>query len=264
MVESRPTASLVSEAPARPGYNSRTQTEYVDSAEAMKEKALQIAFLIKNSNHVTIYTGAGMSTSSGTPDYATSKNSKLVRPTDNGNRLERLPSIAHIISAAMQSKGYIHHWLNQNHDRLSQKAGFPQDLTNEIHGAWGDDMNPVVQMDGVLRSDLNQWMQLECERTDLCLVVGTSVCGMASDCIAEECARNPDKKLVIVNLQEIQIDEYADVRVFGLIDNFFQALAKALKIQKSDIARVRSKGQSWIQSHPGCRYRTPKINVARK
>lgn len=53
---------------------------------------------------------------------------------------------------------------------------------------------------------------------------------MASDCIAEECARNPDKKLVIVNLQEIQIDEYADVRVFGLIDNFFQALAKALKI----------------------------------
>ena len=101
MVEPRTKASLVTENQARPGYNSKTQSEYVDSTEAVNEKAQQIAFLIKNSNHVTIYTGAGMSTSSGTPDYATSKNSKLVRPTDSGNRLDRKPSIAHIICAAM-------------------------------------------------------------------------------------------------------------------------------------------------------------------
>lgn len=39
-------ASLVSNTPARPGYNSKTQSEFVDSAEIMKQKASEIAALI--------------------------------------------------------------------------------------------------------------------------------------------------------------------------------------------------------------------------
>jgi hypothetical protein len=38
----------------------------------------------------------------------------------------------------MHRTGLLHHWLQQNHDRLAQKAGFPQAALNEIHGAWGE------------------------------------------------------------------------------------------------------------------------------
>ena len=42
--------------------------------------------------------------------------------------------------------------------RLPQKSGFPQEKMNEIHGAWYDPSNPVVQFSGSLRGDLFQWM----------------------------------------------------------------------------------------------------------
>lgn len=42
--------------------------------------------------------------------------------------------------------------------RLPQKSGFPQEKINEIHGAWFDPSNPVVQFGGHLRGDLFDWM----------------------------------------------------------------------------------------------------------
>ena len=41
---------------------------------------------------------------------------------------------------------------------VPQKAGFPQEKINEIHGAWYDPSNPVVQFGGNLRTDLFNWM----------------------------------------------------------------------------------------------------------
>ena len=49
-------------------------------------------------------------------------------------------------------------WVQQNHDRLSQKAGFPQEKLNEINGAWGDNKNCVKMMDDNLRRDLIDWL----------------------------------------------------------------------------------------------------------
>ncbi len=69
----------------------------------------------------------------------------------------------------------------QNHDGLPQKAGFPQAALNEIHGAWYDPSNPVVMMDGQLRTDYFQWLCEWEERSDLCLVLGTSLSGMNAD-----------------------------------------------------------------------------------
>lgn len=44
-------------------------------------------------------------------------------------------------AVGLEEKGLIGHLLQQNHDRLPQKAGFPQAKINEIHGAWGDTKN---------------------------------------------------------------------------------------------------------------------------
>lgn len=59
--------------------------------------------------------------------------------------------------------------------------GYPQDGLNEIHGAWYDPSNPVVQMSGNLRGDLFEWLREWEERADLVLVLGTSLSGMNAD-----------------------------------------------------------------------------------
>merc|ERR1711939_1115838 len=116
-----------------------------------------------------------------------------------------------------QQKGFLHHWLQQNHDRLAQKAGYPTEALNEIHGAWGDDKNPVKMMDDSLRGDLLGWMEHWEREADLCVAMGTSLCGMAADCVAEQCAARhhsgQGEGLVIINLQKTQLDSEASLRI---------------------------------------------------
>ena len=44
-------------------------------------------------------------------------------------------------------EGLLHGWVQQNHDGLPQKAGFPQERINEIHGSWYDPGNPATSPD---------------------------------------------------------------------------------------------------------------------
>ena len=67
----------------------------------------------------------------------------------------------------MFRKGMLHRWVQQNHDGLPQKAGVPQHMMNEIHGAWFDPSNPVVAMSGDLRSDLFEDLLLWEQKADL-------------------------------------------------------------------------------------------------
>ena len=53
-----------------------------------------------------------------------------------------------------RDNGLVHGWIQQNHDGLPQKAGWPQEDIVEIHGSWYDPSNPVVCYDGNLRQDL--------------------------------------------------------------------------------------------------------------
>ena len=120
----------------------------------------------------------------GIGDYA-SKASSSVAPhkkiASTGSRLELSPTFAHHALAAVAEKGLIGNWVQQNHDRLAQKAGFPQAKLNEIHGAWGDSKNQVKMMDDTLRHDLLQWLLSWSLRARLCVSLGTSLCGMTSD-----------------------------------------------------------------------------------
>ena len=66
--------------------------------------------------------------------------------------------MAHHSATALHKKGYIKHWLQQNHDGLAQKAGMPWsekniDHLNEIHGGWYDKTNPVVMMKESLKKE---------------------------------------------------------------------------------------------------------------
>jgi NAD-dependent SIR2 family protein deacetylase len=50
--------------------------------------------------------------------------------------------LGHKVLTKLYHSGYLKRLINQNHDGLLQKSGFPQHAINEIHGAWFDPSNP--------------------------------------------------------------------------------------------------------------------------
>jgi len=228
---------------ARPGYKSMQAHEYLDEPEVLKAKVKLLAHLIRRSKACVAYTGAGISTASGISDYATkagnsvngkASHSKLVSPW------LAQPTLAHRMLVALHGAGHLKHWIQQNHDGLPQKAGFPQKDINEIHGAWWDPSNPVVPMDGNLRQDLIEWMLEWEEKADLCLALGTSMVGMNADRMAvspaQRAARAPRSEAlgtVIVALQQTQYDKLSSLRIFAPMDEVMTLLSEEMELPVS-------------------------------
>jgi len=252
-----------SEETARPGYDSRDASEYVDVPEVLKAKAKLLAEMwVRSGPDTVLYTGAGLSTASGIGDYA-SKASKSIAPhkgrTSVGSRLDLQPTLAHHALAAIEGKGLIGNWVQQNHDRLAQKAGCPQAKINEIHGAWGDMKNQVKMMDDTLRPDLMDWLEAWAKRASMCVALGTSLCGMNADQVprgvAERFAQSSGEGLVIIGLQQTPYDDYASLRIWGLCDDIMKLVAKEIgcKVPNPQSAQ---RGQQWMSQHPRCSYNT--------
>ena len=133
--------------------------EYMDDKKVLAKKMKLIANLIRKAKCCVAYTGAGLSKASGIPDYATKSKASVMATNvpKLKSSFDARPTFAHCVLAALERKGYLHHYVQQNHDGLPQKAGFPQEKINEIHGAWFDPSNPVVKFSGSLRTDLFTW-----------------------------------------------------------------------------------------------------------
>lgn len=259
-----PKLAALSEAQARPQYVTYDASEYLDRPEVLRAKVAILSQMFRRSQRKTVlYTGAGLSTASGIGDYA-SKATGSVAPHlqggSSGSRLDLTPTYAHHALAALDEKGLIGNWIQQNHDRLAQKAGFPQARLNEIHGAWGDMKNQVKMMDDMLRSDLMQWLERWGDEAILCVTLGTSLCGMNADQVARNCARrfqeSTGEGLVIIGIQRTIYDSVASLRIWGLCDKVMRALATELCITVPD-PKAKRRGLSWTESHPRCIYNTP-------
>jgi len=263
---SPPKLAAATDATARPGYKDYDASEYLDTPEVSREKVKLLAEMWSKSRACVVYTGAGLSTAAGIGDYA-SKASGSVAPHrgskgSTSNRLELKPTLGHHALAALESKGMIGNWIQQNHDRLAQKAGYPQAKLNEIHGAWGDNKNQVKMMDDSLREDLLEWLIRWSEEADMCVALGTTMCGMNADQVAMETSKRfmegSGQGLVIVGLQRSFFDEQASLHFWGLCDNVLKAVAQELGIRRLPVPAVAQRGEAWTGTHPRCTYHTPK------
>jgi len=222
---------------ARPGYNTMKAHEYEDDPRTLRRKIKLFRAMLENSKNAMAYTGAGISTSSGIDDYATkAKDSKMKLGRKKvRDAFDAVPSLGHRMLTQLWREKHLKHWVQQNHDGLPQKAGYPQHEINEIHGAWYDPSNPVVPMSGSLRSDLFKWMAEWQRKTDFCIAMGTSLCGMNADnCVvkpAQKYRKNGDGcGSVIVGLQRTQYDKICSLRIFARIDTVVALLAEEMKI----------------------------------
>eukprot|EP01090_Pellita_catalonica_P000291 TRINITY_DN10195_c0_g1_i2.p1 TRINITY_DN10195_c0_g1~~TRINITY_DN10195_c0_g1_i2.p1 ORF type:complete len:442 (-),score=83.27 TRINITY_DN10195_c0_g1_i2:17-1342(-) len=222
---------------ARKGYSSMKAHEYTEDPATLKKKIKLLAKILRKAKNCVTYTGAGISTSSGIDDYASQSKSSVAtgsraaknRPKKKSG-LDAEPTFAHYTLAALYKQGLIKHWVQQNHDGLPQKAGFPQEAINEIHGAWFDPSNPVVPMSGSLRDDLFDWMLKVEQESDLCLTMGTSLCGMNADRMVKTPAKKYVRKnegfgSVIIGFQRTVLDKWASLRIYARIDEVMLLLA---------------------------------------
>jgi len=223
----------------RPGYERAMEShEYEEDPRTLIKKVKLLAELIRKSEKMMAYTGAGISTSAGIDDYASrqNKNSSIHknRKKVKGMRWAH-PTIGHRVLTQLYFEDYLKMWVQQNHDGLPQKAGFPQHLINEIHGAWWNIANPVCPMSGTLRSDLFEWMEEWQEKADLTLCMGTSLVGMsADDCVSDVAERYIDDDegygSVIVGLQRTSHDDSCSIRFYCKIDEMVSLLVRELDI----------------------------------
>mmetsp|Transcript_70939 Transcript_70939/g.132685 ORF Transcript_70939/g.132685 Transcript_70939/m.132685 type:complete len:566 (-) Transcript_70939:169-1866(-) len=228
---------------ARPGYKTKKAHEYLDVEDVLKAKIAALAGLIRRSKNCVAYTGAGISTASGISDYATkASNSVASEGVQKVSHWMAKPTLAHRALVRLHELGHLKHWVQQNHDGLPQKAGFPQEHINEIHGAWYDPSNPVVAMSGTLRTDLMESLLQWEASCDLCLAFGTSMVGMNSDRMAISAAQRAKAGnglgTVIVALQQTQYDSSASLRIYAPIDRVMEMLAAEMQF---DIPQAQAK-----------------------
>lgn len=115
------------------------QPEFIDSAEELRDKIEQLTALIKSSNHCVVLTGAGISTSTGIPDFRGPKGvwtleEKGVDPTFTTTFDDAIPSYSHLALVALEQCGIVKYLVTQNVDGLHGRSGFPLDRMSILHG----------------------------------------------------------------------------------------------------------------------------------
>ncbi|KAH8383249.1 hypothetical protein KR009_007574 [Drosophila setifemur] len=113
--------------------------ESFDSDEEVTEKCKELADWIKQSGHVVLHTGAGISTSAGIPDFRGPKGvwtlqEKGEKPDFNVSFDDAKPTKTHMAIIALIESGYVQYVVSQNIDGLHLKSGLDRKYLSELHG----------------------------------------------------------------------------------------------------------------------------------
>lgn len=216
-----------------------TASEFEDDQKVAMAKVRQLAMLMQISRKTVLYTGAGISASAVGQAARSGQNTQGWK----GNPQAAQPTPTHCALGLLGQSGLIHGWVQQNHDGLPQKAGFPQERINEIHGSWYDPSNPVVKYSGTLHERAYPWMQEDAETADLVLVLGTSLGGLNADQVATNAAerstmcKGGSLGTVCINLQQTDQDGIMTLRLFGKSDDIMRLLLKELGYPAARVGR---------------------------
>jgi len=130
-------------------------TEHHDDAATLDRKVTQLAEWIRQSRFMLAFTGAGISTACGIPDFRsgmatclpTGAGAWTLRAEEQkaGRRIEQpgvrrvgtlqaIPSHGHMALVELQRSGILRFLVTQNTDGLHRRSGFPTQALAELHG----------------------------------------------------------------------------------------------------------------------------------
>jgi NAD-dependent SIR2 family protein deacetylase len=215
--------------------------------------------MLHKSRHVVFFTGAGISTESGLPDFrgpdgVWTRQEKGLPPRSVAKPWGSVePNSGHRALVELQGIGRLGFLISQNVDNLHLKSGIHPDLLAELHGnitklrctrcertidqssgradcpCGGSLVSSVVNFGQSLpQRDLERSFE-QSRKSDLFVVVGSSlVVTPAADMPAE--ALRAGAKLIIINQGETPFDRYAHVRFHERIGEVLPKAVKRLKI----------------------------------
>ncbi|KAH6655769.1 NAD-dependent deacetylase sirtuin-7 [Truncatella angustata] len=114
--------------------------ELHEAVDAVDQKAQILADHIRNSKHFIAFTGAGISTSAGIPDFRGPEGAWTLRAQGrqrNGpttSTLQAIPTPAHMALVELQNRGILKYLVSQNCDGLHRKSGILPERISELHG----------------------------------------------------------------------------------------------------------------------------------
>jgi NAD-dependent SIR2 family protein deacetylase len=137
--------------------------EFFDSEEAMKAKMATVAQALRRSKHAIVFTGAGLSTSAGIPDFRSgvktvlktgpglwaaqadyekrnpvrseeTKNDPKRPRVDLDEMLKKEPTFSHKAIAKLVEVGMVKSVMTQNVDNLHRRSGVNRKCMIELHG----------------------------------------------------------------------------------------------------------------------------------
>ncbi len=219
---------------------------------------MRVAEIIANSKYLVAFTGAGISTESGLPDYRgpegvwtlRAKGLKPKLPSKPMSQIEPNPS--HYSLVELFKIGLLKYLISQNVDNLHLKSGIRPDLLAELHGnmsrlrcrrcgktmersegptlcrCGGELVSSVVDFGEPLpEKDLRLSFE-HSRKSDLFIVIGSSlVVTPAADMPRE--ALLSGAKLVIINQGETPFDRSANLRFYEKIGDFLPTVIKRLR-----------------------------------
>ncbi|KAI3848756.1 hypothetical protein MKW98_012467 [Papaver atlanticum] len=115
-------------------------TEIFDSPQTLQEKIEELATIIKHSKHLVAFTGAGISTSCGIPDFRGPKGVWTLQRDGKSIPEASLPfdratpSFTHMALVELEKAGILKFLISQNVDSLHLRSGIPRDKLSELHG----------------------------------------------------------------------------------------------------------------------------------
>ncbi|KAJ5770142.1 DHS-like NAD/FAD-binding domain-containing protein [Penicillium nucicola] len=114
-------------------------TERRESPSQVDKKAEALVNQIRKSKHFIVFTGAGVSTSAGIPDFRGPDGNWTLRAqgkprTKHANTLQAIPSPSHMALVELQDRGILKHLISQNCDGLHRRSGILPEMISELHG----------------------------------------------------------------------------------------------------------------------------------
>ncbi|KAF2101535.1 DHS-like NAD/FAD-binding domain-containing protein [Rhizodiscina lignyota] len=116
------------------------EREHFDPLEVVDQLATDLADQIKSSKHFIAFTGAGVSTSAGIPDFRGPEGAWTLRAQGrelnfkSSTTLQAIPSPTHMALVELQNRGILKYLVSQNCDGLHRRSGILPDRISELHG----------------------------------------------------------------------------------------------------------------------------------
>ncbi|KAK1466479.1 NAD-dependent deacetylase sirtuin-7 [Colletotrichum cuscutae] len=116
------------------------EPERREALDILDVKGSQLVNLIKKSKHFIAFTGAGISTSAGIPDFRGPEGAWTLRAQGRQrtgkttDTLQAIPTKTHMALVELQDRGILKYLVSQNCDGLHRKSGILPEKISELHG----------------------------------------------------------------------------------------------------------------------------------